>query len=118
MKRIIGGVTSAMRGSHEFDYQFGYPVLVNDQAMTNLVKSSVTEFLGEAGFKEIPIRMPSEDMAFFHQKVPGCYFYVGAANDEKGLNMPNHNPRYAFDEDALVLGAQVMIRATWNYLTS
>jgi len=118
MDRIIGGVASAMRGSHQLDYQFGYPVLINDEAMTRMVKDSIIEIVGREGYMNIQPRMASEDMAFFHQKVPGCFFYLGAANAEKGLSMPNHNPRFDFDEDALVLGTQAMTRVAWNFLSS
>jgi amidohydrolase len=118
MDRIIGGVASAMRGSHQLDYQFGYPVLINDEIMTRMVKDSIIEIVGREGYMNIQPRMASEDMAFFHQKVPGCFFYLGAANAEKGLSMPNHNPRFDFDEDALVLGTQAMTRVAWNFLSS
>jgi amidohydrolase len=71
----------------------------------------------DEGYIDFEPRMVSEDMAFFHQKVPGSYFYLGAANTEKGLNIPNHNPRFDFDEAALVLGAKAMARVAWNFLS-
>ncbi len=118
MNRLIEGVVTALRGTHQLDYQFGYPVLINDAAMARLVKDAIIEIVGPEGYVNIQPRMVSEDMAFFHQKVPGCYFYLGAANAEKGLNMPNHNARFDFDEDTLVLGAQAMTRAAWNFLST
>jgi len=118
MNRLIGGVAEALQGSHQLDYKFGYPVLINDAALTRLVKDSIIEIVGNEGYIDFKPRMVSEDMAFFHQKVPGSYFYLGAANAEKSLNTPNHNPRFDFDEDALVLGAQAMARVTWNFLSS
>jgi len=118
MNRLIGGVATAMRGSHHLDYNFGYPVLINDEALTRLVKDAIIEIVGNEGYLDFKPRMVSEDMAFFHQKVPGSYFYLGAANAEKGLNRPNHNPRFDFDEAALVLGAQAMTRVAWNFLSA
>ena len=118
MNRLIEGVASAMRGTHQLDYQCGYPVLINDEAMTLIVKDSIIEIVGREGYMNIQPRMTSDDMAFFHQKVPGCYFYVGAANAEKGLTMPHHNARFDFDEAALVLGAQTMSWVAWKFLSS
>ncbi len=118
MNRLIEGVASAMRGTHKLDYQFGYPALINDEAMARLVKDAIIEIVGPEGYVNIQPRMTSEDMAFFHQKVPGCFFYLGAANVEKGLNMPNHNSRFDFDEAALVLGARAMTRAAWDFLST
>ena len=80
-------------------------------------KESIIEIIGNEGFIDLEPRMVSEDMAFFHQKVPGSYFYLGAANVEKGINTANHNPRFDFDENALVLGAQAMARVACNFLS-
>ncbi len=118
MNRLIGGVATAMKGSHQLDYKFGCPVLINDGGLTQLLKESIIEIIGNEGFIDLEPRMVSEDMAFFHQKVPGSYFYLGAANVEKGINTANHNPRFDFDENALVLGAQAMARVAWNFLSS
>ncbi len=118
MNRLIGGITSAMGGTHELEYEFGYPVLTNDESLTPLVKDSIIEIVGREGYTNIQPRMVCEDMAFFQQKVPGCYFYLGAANAEKGLDMPHHNGRFDFDEEALVLGAQAMTRVAWNFLSA
>lgn len=118
LNRLVGGIASAMRGSHELDYQFGYPALVNAESMTRLVEEAIVEIMGAQAYAKMPPRMASEDMAFFQQEVPGCFFFVGAANPKKGLDTPNHNPRFDFDEDALVLGAQAMARAAWNFLSA
>jgi len=118
MNRLIGGVVAAMRGSHELDYQFGYPALQNDEAMTRLVKQTVVGHLGSDAYTDIPPRMASEDMGFFLQKVPGCFFMLGAANPDRDMTYPNHNARFNFDEDALALGVRAMVAVAWNYLTS
>ena len=53
----------------------------------------------------------SEDFAAMMQSVPGCYFHVGSANAEKGLNAPHHHPKFDVDEQAMALGAAVMVGA-------
>jgi metal-dependent amidase/aminoacylase/carboxypeptidase family protein len=60
--------------------------------------------------------MGSEDAAFFMQEVPGCYFFLGSANAERGLDAPHHSPRFDIDEDVLVLGVAVLLRAIAHYL--
>jgi amidohydrolase len=60
--------------------------------------------------------MGSEDAAVFMQAVPGCYFFLGSANPERGLSAPHHNPRFDFDEDALPLGVAVLLQALAHYL--
>jgi len=36
---------------------------------------------------------------------------VGSANKAKGLSFPHHNPFFDFDEEAMVLGAEIMAKA-------
>jgi amidohydrolase len=110
INRVAKGVTEALRGSHELDYQFGYPPVVNDSAMVELVKHVGIQVVGAEQVLEISPVMMSDDMGFFLEEVPGCYFFVGAGNAEKGFNQPHHNPRFDFDEEALVVGARVMSR--------
>jgi amidohydrolase len=58
----------------------------------------------------------SDDMAYFLQAVPGCYFIVGAHNPDKGANYPHHHPRFQIDEDSLPIAAEVLTRAALDYL--
>ena len=117
MNRMIGGVVSAMRGSHELDYQFGYPALVNAESMTRLVKNSIVEIMGAQAYAKMPPRMASEDMAFFPARGPGVLLFRGSGKcKKKALTCLTTTPRFDFDEDALVLGAQTMARAALNFL--
>jgi amidohydrolase len=50
------------------------------------------------------------------QTAPGCYFFVGSANAERGLNFPHHHPRFDFDERALAQGAALMAQAAAKYV--
>jgi amidohydrolase len=60
--------------------------------------------------------MGSEDMALMMSAVPGCYFFIGSANVDLGLNYPHHHPRFDFDERALVTGAALMATAAAEYV--
>lgn len=58
----------------------------------------------------------SEDMAFIMQEIPGCFFFIGSANSEKGLDAAHHHPRFDFDEQALSQGAALMATVASEYL--
>ena len=116
MNRIGHGITAAFGGEHELDYDFGYPPLVNDSIMTNLVLKESAIAVGKEKTQEIEPELGSEDMAFFLERVPGCFFYIGARNDQKGMNQPHHNSKFDFDEDSLLVGVEVMIRSALTYL--
>ncbi len=118
IERIIRGITSGMRGSYDFKYNFLYPVTVNDGAMTRLVAEAAAEVVGQKNVVTAEPTMGGEDMAFFLQRVPGCYFFLGSANRRKALTAPHHNSRFNFDEDCLPIGVEVMVRAVVKYLDS
>ncbi len=111
LEQTIAGVCAAHGAKFVLDYQRVYPPLVNDPWITDLVHSVATEVL------EVPARLTSdcqtmggEDMAFFLEAVPGCYFFLGAANPDQGLAYPHHHPRFDFDERALGLGVEMFLR--------
>jgi amidohydrolase len=118
IERIVKGVTAALRGAHKLDYQFGYLPVVNDAGMTELVKGVGAQVVGADQVLEIAPVMISDDMGFFLREVPGCYFLVGAGSAEKGFDQPHHSARFDFDEEALVVGAEMMVRVVLAYLTN
>jgi amidohydrolase len=60
--------------------------------------------------------MGADDMSVFLNAVQGCYFFVGAANAERGLASPHHSPTFDFDERALDIGAQVLTSVALEFL--
>ncbi|MGA2504263.1 MAG: amidohydrolase [Anaerolineales bacterium] len=62
------------------------------------------------------ITMGSEDFAFILEKVPGCFFFIGSANPEKGLDAGHHHPKFDIDETALSRGVALMAAAAMDIL--
>jgi amidohydrolase len=60
--------------------------------------------------------MASEDMGHFLEEIPGCYFFVGARNEEAGYHFPHHHPQFDFDERALIAGVATMAQAAAAYV--
>jgi amidohydrolase len=118
IERIIQGVTSGMRAGYEFDYTFLYPVTVNDEGMARLIEEVSAEVIGKENVVSFEGTMGGEDMAFFLREVPGCYFFLGSSNEEKGLDQPHHSPQFNFDEDAMPIGVEIFARAAMKYLES
>jgi len=62
--------------------------------------------------------MAAEDMAFFLQRVPGCYAFVGCGNADKGTQHPHHSPRFDLDEDALPIAADLLTHTVIRLLSA
>lgn len=115
---IASGIATSMGGSCDVSLQDGCPPCVNDPAMTELVHEAAVASVGEnkVDSGEEVLTAGSDDMSFFLNTVPGCYFIVGAHNEEKGAKYPHHHPRFNIDEDALPIGVEVLTRAALDFL--
>ncbi|MCY7381050.1 MAG: M20 family metallopeptidase [Microcoleus sp. CAN_BIN18] len=111
IEQIIAGICQSYGANYKFDYSFYYPPTINDTKMAELVRS-VAESVVETPAGIVPEcqTMGGEDMSFFLQEVPGCYFFLGSANPEKNLAYPHHHPRFDFDETALGMGVEMFVR--------
>ncbi len=59
--------------------------------------------------------MGGEDMAFFLARVPGAFAFVGSAPPGKP-GAPHHSPTFDIDEEALVIGAELLSSTVVRYL--
>ena len=81
----------------------GYPVLVNDTAMTQFARQVAVGMVGET--RVIDLKRPytgAEDFSYMLQKRPGSYLVLGAKNDK---SQPLHHPGYDFNDKVLLTGA-------------
>ncbi|MBF6589966.1 MAG: amidohydrolase [Ktedonobacterales bacterium] len=122
LRRRIGevarDVAAGMRAEVEYELTGGCSACVNDPAMAELVRRAAVAAVGPEGVPGGDQRQAaSDDMAAFLEAAPGCYFFVGASNAERGITAPHHSPRFDIDEDALAIGVEVLARAALDYLT-
>jgi amidohydrolase len=90
--------------------------VVNDPQVTAGVLEAAAEVLPDSKLEPNFKTMGSEDMAAMMQTVPGCYFFVGSANHERGLDAGHHHPRFDFDEQVLPQSAALMAAAAARFL--
>src|SRR5579883_325287 len=116
LEQIISGVCQSHGAAYSLEYYSLYPPVINDERMANLVRS-VAETVIESPLGVVPEcqTMGGEDMSFFLQAVPGCYFFLGSANADKDLAYPHHHPRFNFDETALGMGVEMFVRCIEKY---
>lgn len=89
--------------------------VVNDEKVAGSVRQAAQKVLGCQNVLDRK-EMASEDMGYMLEEIPGCYFFIGSANEEEGLNYPHHHPRFDFDERAMMNGVAVMGNAIANYV--
>lgn len=87
----------------------------NNPVPTAVVREAAAKVMGEENLVEHRT-MASEDMGYILEEIPGCYFFIGARNEEKGYTFPHHHPRFNFDERAMIDGVAVMGQAIADYV--
>ncbi len=116
VREITAGVAAAYGAQAELEITPLTPAVINDYAVTSVVRRAAEAILGPERVTSGERTMGSEDAAFFMRQVPGCYFFVGAANPARGLGAPHHNPHFDFDEEAMEIGLAILAQAASFYL--
>jgi amidohydrolase len=105
---MIDSVARLFRVEPTFTHLEACPAAVNDPDLAALVRQVASEVVGAEHVFSQTRTGGAEDMALFLQAAPGCFFFVGSANAERGLNSPHHSPTFDFDERALAIGVEVL----------
>ncbi len=94
-----------------------YPFLFNDPEMSALAKRVVIDVFGAERLHEpANATMGAEDFAFYLQKVPGAYVFLGVNPSDSERYPPLHSPRYDFNDDALPAGIEYMSQIALRFL--
>jgi amidohydrolase len=115
---IVHGVAEAMGCRATLDMDRLTPATVNRPEIALRIQAVASQLFPDAEIESANyLTMGSEDFAFLLEKVPGCFFLVGSANQEKGLNAGHHHPKFDFDEVALPRASALMAAAVINLLS-
>ncbi len=109
------GVAGAFGATAEARYRRMSRALVNDATLTRLMIDAAAEIVGTDRVVSGVRTMGGEDMAFFLASVPGAFAFVGAAPPGRKAS-PHHSPTFDIDEEALVIGAELLTRTAVRYL--
>ncbi|MFC4771767.1 amidohydrolase [Enterococcus hermanniensis] len=112
----VKGICEVYGATYELDYVDDYPVLMNDQRLTEFVVNIIEQH-PFTELKEVvdsgPIA-PSEDFAYYCQERPSCFFYVGATGEGQ-VAYPHHHPKFDIDEASILIAAKTMATVVSEY---
>lgn len=116
MHRILKGITEAHGASYEMEYRKTYPSIQNNLDLVAATLPAFKRICGEKNVVELIPGMGGEDFSYFAQAVPGFYFRLGVANEEKGIIHGGHTPMYDCDEESIKTGVATMAAAVCDFL--
>lgn len=116
MHEICEGIAAAMGCTAELTINEMTIAVNNDPDVSERVAKIAAIHVGADNVLRDVRTMGSEDVSLFMDDIPGCYFFVGSANAERGLNYPHHNPQFDIDEASLAIGAAILAEAAASFV--
>ncbi len=116
IKEVCLSIAKSNRGDVDVEFLGSFPATINDEPLTKKFIKSTGKILGEEDI--IEIKKPSlgnDDMAYFLEKVPGIYFFLGSHHPEKGIDYPHHHPKFDIEEGFMWVGVAVFVQAVFDY---
>jgi amidohydrolase len=113
---IVKGITSSFGATYTLAYEEGAPVTFNEPGLARASLPALEAVAGADRVLAPPAQMGAEDFAYFQQRVPGFYFFVGVANPARNITAMIHTEYFDIDEAALEVGMRAMALAAADYL--
>jgi amidohydrolase len=118
LPELARGIGAAMRADVTVQFIKGYPGMVNDEEMSEVVRQAATDVVGADNVVESKTGLGGEDFAYFLLERPGCFFRVGTRNNERNIVYGHHHPKFDVEEDGMAPGIATTVQTVLNYLKS
>jgi amidohydrolase len=99
-------IARTMHGDYELKIEIGYPPLLNDAGVVEVLKGVSTDLLGAEHVQTPEPQMGAEDFSFFCSKVPGAMFLLGCRIE--GDERRAHSSAFDIDERCLPIGVAIL----------
>lgn len=116
MRRVMESTAALYGAAAEMTYTYNLPPVVNDEASSALAYEAASTILGEENIVLQEKTTGGEDFAFYLEKKPGCFVFIGTGNKEKGTDFAHHNDHFDLDEDVLLHGSALYAEYALRYL--
>jgi len=96
----------------------GYPVTINNPALTAQMLPTLSNIVGKANLIEVPKTTAAEDFSFYAQEVPGLFIFLGGTpvGQDPSKAAYNHSPYFTVDESSFKIGTKALSQLTLDYL--
>jgi amidohydrolase len=120
IRRTATNIAESAGATAEVEITNYAPVTFNDLRLTEQMAPSLRRTAGPDKVVVQKAVTGAEDFAFFQEKVPGLFVFVGGM--PKGKNptetAPHHTPGFFIDESGLTLGVKTLATLAADYLTA
>ena len=115
INQVLRGITSSYGADYKLEIRKGYPVLVNHREAVEFAREKAVELFGKRKVSNANMVMGAEDFAYYLEKVPGCFIWLGAGDERQRYDI--HSPKMTIKEEAMKVGASLLAYLTISALT-
>lgn len=117
IERDLPIFVESLGGKAEVSIRLGYAPVINNEEMTDFVAENIVDLFGKDAFETIKeARMDVEDVSYFLNEIPGCFFRLGTRNEAKDMVYDLHHPKFNVDEEAIRYGIGLQLKNILEYL--
>lgn len=89
IERVVRNTCAAYRAECEYDYYCNIPATINDARCSAIAEGSVKKILGDKGLVKYTKAPGGEDFAYFLERTPGVYAFVGCRTKRRTAAIPS-----------------------------
>ena len=119
IERLLDGLCRAYGGSYEIQYTNTMYAVVNDKRLTEFAVRSLDKAMGKENVIQLPLpQMGSESFAYYGEKVPYCFYFLGIDAGDKlpaGHNL-HHNSGFCWNDENLKKSMRCMAQIAVDYM--
>lgn len=107
IKKITESIVSGFDCSCNVDIRKGFPFLCNDDVLTDIVQTVISDYAGANSIIETDVWMASEDFAYYSQEKDSCFYFLGVG-EKHSPSFTLHASSFNIDENVLELSSGLM----------
>lgn len=116
---IVNPIAKIMGCTADIDISKGAPMMAHDnQMMLQVSQNAASTLFGESVLKQTPLTLASDTFAYYADRAPGTFAFLGCRDEGKGFTYPLHNDNFDFDESLLPKGASLFVQVALEFFDS
>jgi metal-dependent amidase/aminoacylase/carboxypeptidase family protein len=109
LRRTAEGTAAAFGCRATIEHRLLTPAVVNDPALTPRAWEVAARIVGDSMVVELERQTGADDVAYFWDRVPGCYMLVGSARTDGPPGGQHRHATFDIDEEALPISLELLL---------
>ena len=110
IKRVAYSTAIAYGATATVEYDISnHPAVINDSEAVKTALEGAKKIFKEEDIISVPRMMLGEDFSIYQKSIPGVFAFVGASNEDIGIDYPNHNDKFNIDEKAILISTELYV---------